>query len=86
MESLTLTKLEGDLVSRLRSRAKAHGNSIEEEAAIILRDALPPKAPPVQENAGQKLIDAIREAFGPLGGVDLELPPRQNDWKPPVFD
>ncbi len=86
MESLTLTKLEGDLVSRLRSRANAHGNSIEEEAAIILRDALLPDAPISKDNTGQKLIDAIREAFGPLGGVELERPPRQKDWKPPVFE
>ena len=86
MESLTLTKLESDLVSRLRLRANDHGHSIEEEAAIIPRDALPSNASILQENTGQKLIDAIREAFGPLGGVELELPPWQNHWKPPVFD
>lgn len=79
MASLAIDNLEDGLLSRLRSRADAHGTSVEEEAAAILKDALD------QENPGERLIRVFREEFGPLGGVDLELPPRQS-WKPPVFE
>jgi plasmid stability protein len=81
MASLTLDKLEDSVVSRLRLQAEAHGRSLEDEASDILRSALKQ-----EENAGERLVRVFRETFGPLGGVELELPPRQSDWKPPVFD
>lgn len=31
------------------------------------------------------LAEAIRRRFAPLGGVDLELPPRELVDKPPTF-
>lgn len=82
MATLLVRKLDDDLKARLRSRAVTHGRSMEEEARIILRDAL--REPPV--NQGQQLLDTIREAFGPLGGFELELPSRKSDWQPPTFD
>ena len=80
MASLTLDTLEDSVVSRLRSRAEAHGRSPEDEAADILRSVLQ------QENSGERLLRIFREEFGPLGGVELELPPRPSEWTPPVFD
>ena len=80
MASLTIDNLEDSILSRLRSRADAHGTSVEEEAAAIIEQAL------TFENSGERLVRVFRETFGPLGGVELELPPRQSDWKPPVFD
>lgn len=36
--------------------------------------------------ASQNLVDAIRELFAPLGGVDLDTPPRELVREPPSFD
>lgn len=54
---------------------------MEEEARHILSAAL--HAEPV--NRGQQIVDAFRAAFGPLGGVDLELPTREPPRDPPGF-
>ena len=43
---------------------------MEEEARTILRAALPGPTPPVD------LARAIRDRFEPLGGVELDIPPR----------
>jgi hypothetical protein len=32
------------------------------------------------------LVEAIRRRFAPLGGVELELPPRELAAEPPTFD
>jgi plasmid stability protein len=82
MAALTIRKLDEGVKSRLRIRAASHGCSMEEEARQILSAAL--GADPV--NRGQQIVDAFREAFGPLGGVDLELPSRKTGWAPPTFE
>jgi plasmid stability protein len=81
MAALTIRKLDEGVKSRLRLRAASHGRSMEEEARHILSAALP--AEPV--NRGQQIVDAFRAAFGPLGGVDLELPTREPPRDPPGF-
>ena len=53
---------------------------MEEEARDILRRALA-EQPKVPGN----LADAIREIIEPLGGVELELPPRGPLRDPPDF-
>lgn len=82
MGTLTIRKLDDDVKARLRLRAASHGRSMEEEARTILGEALAEQP----RNQGQQLVDAFREAFGPLGGVDLELPSRQSMREPPSFD
>lgn len=62
--------LDDDLAARLRAQAARHGHSIEEEARAILCAALSGQAPPVD------LARAIRRRFEPLGGVELDIPPR----------
>ena len=62
--------LDDDLEARLRAQAARHGHSMEEEARRILRAALSGPAPPVD------LARAIRRRFEPLGGVELDIPPR----------
>ena len=54
---------------------------MEEEARDILRMALYHQQPE-QEN----LASAIRARFAPLGGVELDIPPRSPMRKPPRFD
>jgi plasmid stability protein len=83
MAALTIRKLDDGIKARLRLRAAQNGHSVEEEARLILGQAL---SEPRTVNSGQRLIEAFRDAFGPLGGVELELPSRESDWKPPTFD
>lgn len=81
MASITIRNLEDDVKTRLRRRAADHGNSMEEEARIILAEAVAREpAPP------KGLGTAIQELFKPVGGVDLNLPPRQATREPPRFD
>ncbi len=70
MASITVRKLEDELKRRLRIRAAKNGRSMEEEVRHILRMELCPQPP--QKN----LTSAIRARFAPLGGVELDIPPR----------
>ena len=80
MASITVRKLEDDLKRRLRIRAAENGRSMEEEVRHILRRELCPQ--PQQKN----LASAIRARFAPLGGVELDIPPRSPMRQPPRFD
>ena len=81
MATITVRNLEEDLKRRLRIRAAEHGKSMEEEVRDILRAALE------QEPAtGEDLVSIIRAHVEPLGGVELELPPRGPMREPPRFD
>ena len=80
MASITIRNLDDDVKTRLRVRAADNGRSMEEEARLILRDAVGRRKPP------QDLASAIRARIAPLGGVDLELPPRGSGREPPSFD
>ena len=81
MASITVRNLEEELKRRLRVRAAENGRSMEEEVRVILRTALY-NQPPAQKN----LAAAIRARFAPLGGVELEIPPRSPMRQPPRFD
>ena len=72
MASITVRNLEENLKHRLKVRAAQNGRSMEQEAREILNTEL---ARPTQ--APQDLFKAIREIFEPLGGVDLQIPPRE---------
>lgn len=77
MASITIRQLPEMTKRKLRIRAAQHGRSMEQEAREILRIELNKpsdlnKAP----TTGAELVKAIREIFEPIGGVDLEIPPR----------
>ena len=72
MAGITIRNLDEKTKARLRLRAARHGRSMEEEARTLLRAALKEDAPP-ERNLGR----AIHERFRKLGGVDLEIPPRE---------
>ena len=80
MASITIRNLDDDVKSRLRVRAAGKGRSMEEEARLILRDAVGRKL------SSKNLANIIRSHFGPSNGVDLELPPRDAGREPPSFD
>jgi plasmid stability protein len=81
MGNLTIRNLDDSVKARLRVQAAQHGRSMEEEARTILSAALP-ETTPETEGLGQ----AIRRLFEPLGGMELELPPREKMRDPPNFD
>ena len=83
MATLLIRKLDDELKLRLRRRAAAHGRSMEEEARTILDQALANEAP---RRTGADLVKAFRDAFEPLGGVELDIPPRTPLRAPPRFD
>lgn len=82
MASLLVRQLDPELEERLRVRAALHGRSMEAEARLILKAALVP----ARSQIGADLVAAIRRRFGPLGGVELELPPREAGREPPTFE
>lgn len=82
MSSITIRRLDPDLKERLRIRAARHGHSMEAEVRQILQTTLAKPEPP----AGPDLYERIHARFAAIGGVDLELPPRDVGRPPPTFD
>lgn len=81
MASITVRNIDDGLKRRLRIRAAENGRSMEQEAREILRTALVEDATPTGN-----LGTLIHERFKRLGGVELELPPREPMREPPTFD
>ena len=82
MATLTIRNLDATLKERLRVRAALHGHSMEAEVRQILHDILTDAERPLATN----LYERIRARFAPLGGVNLDLPPREQAPDPPRFD
>ncbi|MBM3587766.1 MAG: plasmid stabilization protein [Alphaproteobacteria bacterium] len=80
MASITIRNLDEALKRSLKIRAAEHGRSMEEEARDILRQSISCPAPTVD------LGQAIHRRFAVLGGVDLDLPPREATPAPPHLD
>lgn len=78
MASITVRNLDEGLKARLRIRAARRGRSVEEEVREILRTTLAKG-----EEPGHDLAAAVRRRFRELGGVELELPPREPSREPP---
>ena len=80
MASITIRRLDDGVKARLRVRAAQNGRSMEEEARLVLTSALA-----VKPKRTENLAESIRKLIEPLGGVELEIPPRQPVRKPPKF-
>ena len=72
MASMTIRDIDDRLKARLRLRAAHRGHSMEEEAREILRTAL---SMPLSQNGS--LVDCIRARMAPLGGIELQITPRE---------
>lgn len=77
--SLNIRQLDPALKEQLRIRAAHNGRSMEAEARSILKAALAGSG----QDSGASLVAAIRRRFAPLGGVALDLPPREPGRDPP---
>ncbi|WP_233518911.1 FitA-like ribbon-helix-helix domain-containing protein [Paraburkholderia xenovorans] len=77
MSSTTTRDIGEQLKARLRGEAAQHGLSIGDEARDSLRAALSTDSIDLQHN----LAESIRSRIEPLGGIDLEFPPRDGFGK-----
>ena len=80
MASITIRNLDDGIKRQLRLRAADHGRSMEEEVRHILREAVG------QAPAPANLGESIHKRFASLGGVELDLPPREGMPDAPRFD
>ena len=71
MASITIRNLDDGIKRQLRLRAADHGRSMEEEVRHILREAVG------QGPAPAHLGESIHRRFASLGGVELDVPPRE---------
>lgn len=81
MASMTIRNIDDQLKARLRVQAAQHGRSMEDEARDILRAALSSEAA-----RAQSLVETIRARIEPLGGIDLDIAPREPLREPPAID
>jgi antitoxin FitA len=80
---IAIRNLDGELERRLAQRAAGHGRSVDAEASEILREALrASEVIPVPDN----LYAAIRAIVDPLGGIELDIPPRHSIRETPKFE
>lgn len=80
MASITIRNLDDEVEMRLRVRAAEHHRSMEEEARMILHQAVGPRP------SSHNLAEITEAYFGPNNGVDLELPSRGPNREPPSFE
>ena len=76
MASLTIRNLDDPVKARLRIRAAHNGHSMEEEARVILREALEPgksggALAPLKTPRRKNFLIEAHERFAALGGLDL---------------
>lgn len=69
MRGLSVRRIDDDVYEKLRSRAKSHGVSMEEEARRILRSAV---------SGPEELGSLARELFGE-DGIELDIPARDHN-------
>ncbi len=80
MASITIRNLDDEMKTHLRVRAAEHHRSMEEEARLILCEAVD------HGRDTRNLAEIARSHFGPDNGVDLELPSREPGREPLSFD
>jgi plasmid stability protein len=85
MATLTIRNVDETVKRRLQVRAALNGRSMEAElrAALTAYVEDAPKAEGPEEDLGT----AIQKLFAPLGGVELNIPPRRKSHREiPTFE
>lgn len=80
MASITIRKLDAAVKAKLRIHAARQGQSMEEAAREILKTALAERP-----RGATSMAETIQRRFAALGGVEIELPPREAMREPPRF-
>jgi plasmid stability protein len=83
MANMTVRNVEDETKQLLRLRAARHGNSLEAELRLILRDAALERDEAPRPN---NLYDAVRELVEPHGGFEIPIPTRQPAARPIPFE
>ena len=78
MGTLTIRNIDDGVKERLRMRAASRGHSMEEEARVILTQAM-------GGVSGDALWTLSRQLFSDENGVELSLPSRAADRSSPKF-
>lgn len=73
MAAISVRDLDDAVAGRLKVRAARHGRSMEAEVRAILIDAVTS-----DDDERPNLAQAIRDRFGSIGGVELDIPPRRD--------
>ncbi len=83
MPTLVIRNIDDELHSRLKASAEERGRCMEADARARLKESLAAEKPATRQSLG----DAVRAVFGPLGGVEFELPERGQfvERDPPDF-
>ncbi|MEX0853462.1 MAG: plasmid stabilization protein [Bauldia sp.] len=81
MATITVRNIAESTKRRLRVRAASRGRSMEEEVRQILLAVVDGEA-----RAPSNLAESIAAIVDPLGGIELDLPPRRPLREPPRFD
>lgn len=85
MATITIRNLDEKVKRALQVRAALNGRSMEAEARAFLSGLVENGQPDHAQE--EDLGTAIHKRFAALGGVDLEIPPRQFSTRPiPTFD
>jgi antitoxin FitA len=71
LASMTIRSLDEKVKARLRMQAAKHGRSMKDEARDILRSALS------TGSFRASLLKSIRRRIEPLGGIELQIAPRE---------
>jgi plasmid stability protein len=80
MATITIRNLDEGVKRRLQVRAALNGRSMEAEARETLSELVGSKLPSAEPD--EDLGTAIHKRFAALGGVDLQIPPRQFSTRP----
>lgn len=80
MAVITVRNLDDKVKQRLRVRAARNGHSMEAEARAILVEAVG------AEDEPKNILMRLRESAAELGGVELDIPPRDGTMRVVEFD
>lgn len=73
MSTITVRNIDDEVKGALRERAARRGRSLEEEVRQTLAASVRKETRP---RTGAELLERIRARVEPLGGIELDLPPR----------
>ena len=83
MVHITIDLKDEELKKMLYRSASEHGRTVEDEALAILLSSLAERINETKEPGG--LGSAVHALFKPLGGVELDIPPREPSRDLPRF-